>query len=164
MNKQLAQGLCTSTLAITTAFAALVLSSPPALAQAPAALQARIQEIKIASAANKKALAHYNWQESQTISIKGEVKKQQPFLVSIGPDGQQQKTPINAQPDQTEWRPTEAPYRRQEKGRISRLRRPDRRPGKAIYPAGPQSTATGLRAGKYLHAVRRTRGHGHPYH
>ena len=105
MNKQLAQGLCTSTLAITTAFATLVLSAPPALAQAPAALQARIQEIKIASAANKQALAHYNWQESQTISIKGEVKKQQLFLVSIGPDGQQQKTPINAQPAQASGGP-----------------------------------------------------------
>ena len=33
-----------------------------------------------------------------TTSIKGEVKKQQLFLVSVGPDGQQQKTPINAQP------------------------------------------------------------------
>jgi hypothetical protein len=88
------------TVSFATTFAALFFSTPPAVAQTPAALQARIQEIKIASAANKQALAHYNWQESQTISIKGEVKKQQLFLVSIGPDGQQQKTPINAQPDQ----------------------------------------------------------------
>jgi hypothetical protein len=105
MNKQLAQGLCTSTLAITTAIAALLFSTPPAITQTPAALQARIQEIKIASAANKQALAHYNWQESQTISIKGEVKKQQLFLVSIGPDGQQQKSPINAQPAQASGGP-----------------------------------------------------------
>jgi hypothetical protein len=105
MNKQLAQGLCTTTFAITTAFAALALSAPPALAQAPPNLQARIQEIKIASAANKKALAHYNWQESVTTSIKGEVKKQQLFLVSIGPNGQQQKTPINAQPAQASGGP-----------------------------------------------------------
>ena len=102
MNTQLAHRPCSSRLAVSlaTAFAALLFSTPPAIAQTPAALQARIQEIKIASAANKQALAHYNWQESQTISIKGEVKKQQLFLVSIGPDGQQQKTPINAQPDQ----------------------------------------------------------------
>ncbi len=85
---------------LTTAFAALLFSAPPAVAQNAAALQARIAEIKVASAANKKALAHYNWQESVTTSIKGEVKKQQLFLVSVGPDGQQQKTPINAQPDQ----------------------------------------------------------------
>jgi hypothetical protein len=102
MNKQLAHRPCSSRLAVSlaTAFAALLFSTPPAIAQTPAALQARIQEIKIASAANKQALAHYNWQESQTISIKGEVKKQQLFLVNVGPDGQQQKTPINAQPAQ----------------------------------------------------------------
>jgi hypothetical protein len=102
MNTLLAQRPCSSRLAasLATAFAALLFSIPAAIAQNPAAMQARIQEIKIASAANKKALAHYNWQESQTVSIKGEVKKQQTFLVNIGPDGQQQKTPINAQPDQ----------------------------------------------------------------
>jgi hypothetical protein len=102
MNTQPAQRPISSLLTVSfaTTFAALFFSTSPTLAQAPAALQARIQEIKIASAANKKALAHYNWQESQTVSIKGEVKKQQTFLVNIGPDGQQQKTPINAQPDQ----------------------------------------------------------------
>jgi hypothetical protein len=107
MNTQLAHRPCSSRLAVSlaTAFAALLFSTPPAIAQTPAALQARIQEIKIASAANKQALAHYNWQESQTISIKGEVKKQQLFLVSIGPDGQQQKTPINAQPAQASGGP-----------------------------------------------------------
>ena len=93
------------TVSLATAFAVLPLFTPPAIAQAPPALQARIQEIKIASAANKKALAHYNWQESVTTSIKGEVKKQQLFLVSVGPDGQQQKVPINAQPDQTSGGP-----------------------------------------------------------
>ena len=57
-------------------------------------LQQRIAEIKQASAANKQALAHYTWQEQQTTSIKGEVKKQQVFQVRVGPDGKQQKTPI----------------------------------------------------------------------
>jgi hypothetical protein len=51
------------------------------------------------------ALSHYNWQESVTTSIKGEVKKQQLFLVNIGPDGQQQKSEINAQPDQASGGP-----------------------------------------------------------
>jgi hypothetical protein len=54
----------------------------------------RLGEIKQASAANKAALAHYIWQEQQTTSIKGDVKKQQVFQVSVGPDGQQQKTQI----------------------------------------------------------------------
>ncbi len=71
---------------------ASVLSVP---AQSPE-LQQRIAEIRQASAANKQALSHYTWQESQTISIKGEVKKQQVFQVTIGPDGQQQKNEISA--------------------------------------------------------------------
>jgi hypothetical protein len=76
-----------------TAVAALFLSALPFQAQNPE-LQQKVAEIKEASAANKMALAHYTWQEQQTISIKGEVKKQQVYQVSVGPDGQQQKTQI----------------------------------------------------------------------
>jgi len=78
---------------IATAIAALFLSALPFQAQNPA-LQQKLAEIKTASAANKQALAHYTWQEQQTTSIKGDVKKQQVFQVSVGPDGQQQKTQI----------------------------------------------------------------------
>jgi hypothetical protein len=101
MNRQLAHGVCnfTITLSLTTAFVALTHCAPPAIAQ-NAALQERLAQVKQASAANKQALSHYNWQESVTTSIKGEVKKQQFFLVNVGPDGQQQKSEINAQPDQ----------------------------------------------------------------
>jgi hypothetical protein len=100
MNRQLAPGVCNSVIAIsiTSAVTGLLFCVPPSVAQ-DAALQARLAEVKTASAANKRALAHYNWQESVTTSIKGEVKKQQLFLVSVGPDGQQQKSEINAQPD-----------------------------------------------------------------
>jgi hypothetical protein len=100
MKTRLAHDVCTSTIAfsLTTAFAALALCASPVVAQ-NAAVQARLAEIKQASAANKQALSHYTWQESQTISIKGEVKKQQVFLVRVGPDGQQQKGEINAQPE-----------------------------------------------------------------
>jgi hypothetical protein len=106
MSRQLALRVCNSTITIslTTAFAALVLCALPATAQ-DAALQARLAQVRQASAANKQALSHYNWQESVTTSIKGEVKKQQLFLVSVGPDGQQQKTEINAQPDQASGGP-----------------------------------------------------------
>jgi hypothetical protein len=76
-----------------TAAVALLLSALPFCAQNPE-LQQRLGEIKQASAANKAALAHYTWQEQQTTSIKGDVKKQQVFQVSVGPDGQQQKTQI----------------------------------------------------------------------
>ncbi len=61
-------------------------------------LQQRVQEIKQSTAANKKALARYTWEEQRTISLKGEVKKIQTFLVRIGPDGTQQKQEINATP------------------------------------------------------------------
>jgi len=68
-------------------------------------MQAKIAQVAEASKANKAALSHYNWQESVTTRIKGEVKKQQVFLVNIGPDGQQQKSEINAQPDQASGGP-----------------------------------------------------------
>ncbi len=77
------------------AVAALFFSALPFHAQSPE-LQQRLAEVKQASAANKQALARYTWQEQQTTSIKGEVKKQQTFQVSVGPDGQQQKTQIGS--------------------------------------------------------------------
>ena len=80
-------------LPIVTVVGALLLSSLPFHAQSPE-LQQKLAEVKAASAANKQALAHYTWQEQQTTSIKGDVKKQQVFQVSVGPDGQQQKTQI----------------------------------------------------------------------
>jgi hypothetical protein len=99
MNTRLARGVWPSAFALSlaTAFAALIFTASLGVAQPPA-LQARLAEIKQASAANKQALSHYTWQESQTTSIKGEVKKQQLFQVSVNPNGQQQKTEINAQP------------------------------------------------------------------
>jgi hypothetical protein len=77
----------------TTILAALFLSALPFHAQNPE-LQQKVAELKEASAANKAALAHYTWQEQQTTSIKGDVKKQQVYQVTVGPDGQQQKTQI----------------------------------------------------------------------
>jgi len=60
-------------------------------------MQQKLADIKQSSAANKQALARYAWTEQQTISLKGEVKKTQQFLVRIGPDGQQQKVELNPQ-------------------------------------------------------------------
>ena len=99
-------GASNSTIAasLTTILASIVLCSPPAIAQ-NAGMQAKIAQVAEASKANKAALSHYNWQESVTTRIKGEVKKQQVFLVNIGPDGQQQKSEINAQPDQASGGP-----------------------------------------------------------
>jgi len=79
------------------AFGIMAYSTSQSFAQNPQ-LEQKLQEIKQASAANKQALARYTWQEQQTISLKGDVKKTQLFQVSIGPDGQQQKTELNASP------------------------------------------------------------------
>jgi hypothetical protein len=58
-------------------------------------LQQRIAELKTASAQNKQNLATYTWQEQDTISVKGEVKKQESYQVKMGADGKPAKTPLN---------------------------------------------------------------------
>jgi len=62
----------------------------------------RLAEVKQAAAQNKKALAQYTWDEQQTVSIKGDVRKQQLFQVRLGPDGKPQKTEISAPQQQSE--------------------------------------------------------------
>jgi hypothetical protein len=89
-----------STLAIATVIAGLAVPALPIVSrgfpQNPQ-LQQRVAEIKESAALNKQALFQYTWQEQQTISIKGEVKKQKQFLVRLGPDGKPQKTEIDPQ-------------------------------------------------------------------
>jgi 23S rRNA pseudoU1915 N3-methylase RlmH len=58
-------------------------------------MQQRIGELKAASAQNKQNLATYTWQEQDTTSIKGEVKKQESYQVRMGADGKPAKTPLN---------------------------------------------------------------------
>ena len=80
-------------------FASLALTvclAPMVVAQNPQ-LQQRVAEIRQSMAENKQALAQYSWQEQRTISIKGEVKKQQQFLVRMGPDGKPQKEEVDPQ-------------------------------------------------------------------
>ena len=60
-------------------------------------MQQKVAEIKEAVAANRQALAQYTWVEQDTISLKGEQKKQEHFQVRLGPDGKPQKTPLDAQ-------------------------------------------------------------------
>lgn len=77
-----------------------VLVCPAITAQNPQ-LQQRVAEIRQSMAQNKQALAQYTWQEQQTISIKGSVKKQKQFLVRMGPDGKPEKQEIGA-PDSSD--------------------------------------------------------------
>ena len=58
-------------------------------------LQQKVAEVKEAMAANKQALAQYTWQEQVTVSLKGDVKKQEHFQVRLGPDGKPQKTSLD---------------------------------------------------------------------
>jgi hypothetical protein len=72
----------------------VVLITATALSQNPQ-VEEKIMAIKQAQALNKQKLAQYTWQETETISIKGEVKDTKMYLVQMGPNGQQQKTEIS---------------------------------------------------------------------
>jgi len=61
-------------------------------------IQQRVAEVKEAAAANKQSLAHYQWQEQQSISIKGGVKDTKTFQVRLGPDGKPQKEELTNLP------------------------------------------------------------------
>ena len=62
-------------------------------AQSPE-MQQKVAEVKQAAARNKQMLAQYTWVEQDTISLKGEEKKQERFQVQLGPDGKPQKTAL----------------------------------------------------------------------
>jgi hypothetical protein len=82
-------------------FLTFALTASSALAfQAPdkAAMQQRVAELKESVAANKASLAKYQWTETVTIMLKGEVKKTEQNLCKYGPDGKVQKTPVGPPP------------------------------------------------------------------
>jgi hypothetical protein len=85
-------------LLLVTAAANISLMTSPKAAAQNEEVQQRLAEVKAASAQNKQTLATYTWQEQDTISLKGETKKQDSFQVRMGPDGKPQKTPLNATP------------------------------------------------------------------
>ncbi|HUI83415.1 MAG TPA: hypothetical protein VL240_04280 [Candidatus Binatia bacterium] len=58
-------------------------------------LEEKIMAIKQAQALNKQKLSQYTWQETETISIKGNVKDTKIYQVQLGPDGKPQKTEIS---------------------------------------------------------------------
>jgi len=76
-------------------FAAAILALSPLAAPRAAAqnqeVQQRLAEVKQSAAMNKEALAHYSWQQQETIAIKGDVKDTKLFQVHLGPDGKPQK-------------------------------------------------------------------------
>jgi len=92
-------------MSVLAALGVLQLLSTFLVAQNPE-IQQRLAEMKENSAKNKQSLATYTWQEQDTISLKGEVKKQEQFQVRMGPDGKPQKTPLN--PSQPQEPPQQA--------------------------------------------------------
>lgn len=90
----------TVTLGGTLAIAAvLFVSAVPMRAQGPA-MEQKLMAIKQGMAENKQKLAQYSWQETETISLKGEVKDTKVYQVQLGPSGQQ-KTLLNDQKAQS---------------------------------------------------------------
>ncbi len=69
----------------------------PASAQNPE-VQQRVSDVQQSMAKNKQALASYSWNETVTISLKGEEKKQEHFQVRLGPDMKPQKTSLDPPP------------------------------------------------------------------
>jgi preprotein translocase subunit YajC len=61
-------------------------------------LQQKLAEVKQAAAENKRALAHYSWQQQETIAVKGNVKDTKMFQVHLGPDGKPQKVEMENLP------------------------------------------------------------------
>jgi hypothetical protein len=59
-------------------------------------MQQEVAQLKESMAKNKQALAQYTWNETVTISLKGQEKKQQHYQVQMGPDGKPQKTSLDS--------------------------------------------------------------------
>src|SRR5580704_2070886 len=65
-------------------------------------LQQKLMALKQSAAENKQKLHQYQWVETQQITLKGEQKPERVNQCSYGPNGQVQKIPMGAQPQQPE--------------------------------------------------------------
>jgi hypothetical protein len=92
---QLTPGLKRMALALTVAISAGVFAITPAMAQNPQ-MEQKLMAIKTAQDANKAKLAQYTWTETETISIKGDVKDTKTYQVQMV-NGKAQKTLVNDQ-------------------------------------------------------------------
>jgi hypothetical protein len=85
-----------ATALVTTGLFALAALKPSRVVAQNPRLEERVAEVQRAAIANEKVLASYTWQEQQTITINGEVKKQTLFQVQIGPDGKALRNVIDS--------------------------------------------------------------------
>jgi hypothetical protein len=73
---------------------AIILAAAQGAGAQNAELQQRVAEIKQTMARNQQALAQYSWVQQETVSVNGEVRKQEAFQVQIGADGKPVKTAL----------------------------------------------------------------------
>ena len=99
MIRTVTPGLKRMALALTVAISAGVLAITPAAAQNQQ-MEQKLMAIKQAQDTNKQKLAQYTWQETETISIKGNVKDTKVYQIQMV-NGQQQKTLLNDQKAQS---------------------------------------------------------------
>jgi hypothetical protein len=96
-------GLNRMLLAVAVAVGAGACSIAQATAQ-NAPMEQRLMAVKQAQATNKQKLAQYTWQETETISVKGNVKDTKVYQCRIGADGQPQKMELSEQKEQPSGR------------------------------------------------------------
>ncbi len=82
-----------ATFGVSVAMLALV-ALPEANAQA-SGLQQKVTAIKQAIAKNQQALSQYTWQQQETVSVNGDVKKTALYQVEMGPGGKPVKVDIS---------------------------------------------------------------------
>ncbi len=58
-------------------------------------MQQKIAAIEAAVYKNKQMLGHYTWEQQETVSVRGNVKRTALYQVQLGPDGKPVKTVIN---------------------------------------------------------------------
>jgi hypothetical protein len=106
---------------------AIALTSVLAMAQNQQ-MEEKLMALKQNQATNKQTLAQYTWQETETISIKGDVKDTNVYQVQMV-NGQQQKTEVSNQQAQGVTRPS---------GLLSDepLLRMDQEPTRAVHGSG----------------------------
>ncbi len=63
-------------------------------------LQQKVAALKQAAAENKQKLHQYQWVETTQLTLKGEQKPEKVYQCSYGPNGQVQKVPLGAPPQQ----------------------------------------------------------------
>jgi hypothetical protein len=71
----------------------IALDASPASAQST--LQRNISQVKSSIAKNQQMLALYTWEQQETVSVRGDVKKQALYQVQLGADGKPVKVDIS---------------------------------------------------------------------